>query len=101
MESCQECKQSKCWWRLVWTLIYSVRFVRCWTKSIRSQLNSNTYCNSHQGTLSDLDKDGSLDIDEFAVAMYLTVEVRKQNLEDLPDKLPKDWIPPSKRILFM
>lgn len=47
-----------------------------------------------------MDKDGALDADEFAVAMFLTVEVRKQNLNDLPDKLPKDWIPPSKRMLF-
>lgn len=46
-------------------------------------------------TWSDLDCDGQLDRDEFALAMYLT-NLAKQNF-DLPERLPKHLIPISKR----
>ncbi|RWS17542.1 EH domain-containing protein 3-like protein [Dinothrombium tinctorium] len=45
--------------------------------------------------LSDIDKDGQLDSDEFALAMYL-INV-KLNGHDLPAELPEHLIPPSKR----
>jgi hypothetical protein len=47
--------------------------------------------------LSDIDKDGFLDADEFSLAMHLI------NIEldghDLPSKLPDHLVPPSKRDL--
>lgn len=47
-------------------------------------------------TLSDIDKDGLLDADEFAVAMYLCKAVRNGKM--LPEKeLPSALVPPSKR----
>lgn len=46
-------------------------------------------------TLSDVDRDGELDEDEFLLAMYL-ISVKKQNFE-VPNELPKHLIPPSKR----
>ena len=45
--------------------------------------------------LSDIDQDGQLDRDEFAVAMFLIDHKLAGN--DLPDKLPDRVIPPSKR----
>ena len=45
--------------------------------------------------LSDIDKDGALDGDEFAVASYLVEETSKGAA--IPDALPADLIPPSKR----
>ncbi|XP_076320791.1 EH domain-containing protein 3-like [Tachypleus tridentatus] len=45
--------------------------------------------------LSDLDKDGMLDSDEFALAMHL-IGVKLQG-HDLPTELPKHLIPPAKR----
>jgi hypothetical protein len=45
--------------------------------------------------LSDIDKDGHLDSDEFAVAMYL-IEAKCDGKE-IPDSLSPDLIPPSKR----
>ena len=45
--------------------------------------------------LSDLDKDGSLDRDEFALCMYLMEEVAFG--AELRTILPKNYIPPSKR----
>jgi hypothetical protein len=48
--------------------------------------------------LSDLDKDGVLDADEFAVAMYLCRQA--QNGEAVPKVLPDNAVPPSKRNPF-
>lgn len=48
-------------------------------------------------SLSDVDKDGSLDVDEFALAKYL-VDLKLDGNE-LPSQLPKHLIPPSKRSL--
>jgi len=45
--------------------------------------------------LSDLDHDGMLDVDEFALAMYLTG--LKMDGFDLPNELPPHLLPPSKR----
>ena len=45
--------------------------------------------------LSDMDVDGCLDIDEFAVAMHLARE--STNGKQLPASLPRELIPPSKR----
>ena len=45
--------------------------------------------------LSDIDKDGCLDADEFAVAMHLARD--STNGKQLPANLPYELIPPSKR----
>ena len=48
--------------------------------------------------LSDIDKDGMLDKDEFAVAMFLIDHKLSGN--DIPEVLPERMIPPSKRMQF-
>lgn len=45
--------------------------------------------------LSDMDKDGMLDADEFALAMYL-INLKLDGTE-LPNELPPHLIPPTKR----
>ena len=45
--------------------------------------------------LSDIDKDGHLDLQEFVIAMYLT-EISKLG-DDLPSKLDPEMIPQSKK----
>ena len=45
--------------------------------------------------LSDVDMDGFLDAEEFALAMHLMTI--KQDGHDLPSELPKHLVPPSKR----
>lgn len=45
--------------------------------------------------LSDVDKDGFLDADEFALAMHL-IQVKVGGY-DIPTELPEHLIPPSKR----
>lgn len=45
--------------------------------------------------LADIDHDGKMDAGEFAVAMWLVNE--KMAGKPLPDVLPEDLIPPSKR----
>ena len=45
--------------------------------------------------LSDIDKDGHLDLQEFVIAMYLS-EVSKLG-EELPTKLDSAMIPPGKK----
>lgn len=45
--------------------------------------------------LSDIEKDGFLDADEFALAMHL-INVKLEGY-DLPEELPEHLIPPSKR----
>lgn len=45
--------------------------------------------------LSDIDNDGFLDMDEFALAMHL-IQVKVEG-HDLPKELPSHLIPPSKR----
>jgi len=48
--------------------------------------------------LCDMEKDGALDSDEFALAMYLCEIVKKG--KNIPQELPTEYIPPSKRHLF-
>jgi hypothetical protein len=48
--------------------------------------------------LSDVDRDGQLDSDEFAVAMHLTRESTAGR--SLPATLPSDICPPAKRHLL-
>ncbi|KAG1929262.1 epidermal growth factor receptor substrate 15-like 1 isoform X1 [Pimephales promelas] len=48
--------------------------------------------------LSDIDKDGHLDKDEFSVAMRLVYAAREK--EPMPSTLPTSLIPPSKRKKF-
>ena len=48
--------------------------------------------------LSDIDKDGMLDRDEFAVCMFL-IDLKLKG-HDLPEELPQKLIPPSKRNLL-
>ena len=48
--------------------------------------------------LSDIDQDGQLDRDEFAVSLFLIDHKLQGN--DLPDKLPDRLVPPSKRGLL-
>lgn len=45
--------------------------------------------------LSDLDKDGFLDADEFALAMHL-IHVKLDG-HDIPTELPEHLVPPQKR----
>ncbi|CAM9574683.1 unnamed protein product, partial [Choristocarpus tenellus] len=45
--------------------------------------------------LSDIDHDGMLDQDEFAVAMFLCCQLREGH--PLPDSLPGSLVPPSKQ----
>ena len=48
--------------------------------------------------LSDIDGDGQLDRDEFALAMFLLDHKLSGN--DIPEVLPEKLVPPSKRMLF-
>lgn len=45
--------------------------------------------------LADIDKDGFLDADEFALAMHL-IQVKVDG-HDIPTELPQHLYPPSKR----
>lgn len=45
--------------------------------------------------LSDIDKDGALDADEFALAMFLVEEAKEGKA--LPELLPPSYVPPNKR----
>jgi len=45
--------------------------------------------------LSDVDRDGLLDADEFALAMHL-IKVKLDG-HDIPSELPEHLVPPSKR----
>ena len=46
--------------------------------------------------LSDIDKDGALDADEFAVCMHL-IECKTKAGMSIPENLPQALVPPSKR----
>ena len=48
--------------------------------------------------LADVDQDGMLDADEFALSMHL-INIKLDGF-DLPDDLPSHLIPPSKKRLF-
>jgi len=47
--------------------------------------------------LADIDKDGHLDADEFAVCIYLIENLKNGNFTSPPEELPDAMIPPSKR----
>lgn len=49
--------------------------------------------------LSDIDKDGMLDLEEFTVAMYLCDKTKAG--DPLPDALPRHIVPPSKASLIL
>jgi GTPase SAR1 family protein len=49
-------------------------------------------------TLSDIDKDGQLDEEEYALAMYL-IDIKLKDDDDVPTTLPDHLVPPSKRKL--
>jgi hypothetical protein len=48
--------------------------------------------------LSDLDKDGQLDIEEFILAMHLIFSTLNGSLRNLPQTLPPSLLPQSKAI---
>lgn len=50
--------------------------------------------------LADIDGDGMLDSDEFAIAMFLIEQHKQQKLNTLPEELEPEWVPPSKHYLF-
>ena len=50
--------------------------------------------------LSDIDKDGQLDEEEFALAMYL-IDTKLGGNDDIPTVLPEHLIPPGKRKLLL
>merc|ERR1712173_126963 len=45
--------------------------------------------------LADIDRDGKMDADEFALMMYMINYVKEGNA--LPENLPVRWVPPAKR----
>lgn len=47
--------------------------------------------------LADIDGNGVLDIEEFAVAMTLIRRARTGGIAGIPSELPKDLVPPSRR----
>lgn len=49
--------------------------------------------------LCDVDQDGMMDADEFAIAMHVVEEVK--NGGTLPTELPESYVPPSKRIFII
>jgi len=50
--------------------------------------------------LSDIDADGALDAEEFALAMHLMSSARVHGATSVPDVLPRALVPPSKRPLL-
>ncbi|XP_046995485.1 EH domain-containing protein 3-like [Schistocerca americana] len=63
------------------------------TEMVKSKLPNSVL--SKIWKLSDIDKDGALDSDEFALAMHLIAI--KVDGHDLPSELPSHLVPPSKR----
>jgi EH domain-containing protein 1 len=63
---------------------------------VKSKLNNSVLAKVWK--LSDCDKDGALDIDEWALANYL-IKLKLDGFE-LPNTLPDHLVPPSKRSLY-
>ena len=63
---------------------------------VKSKLPKNTLAKIW--TLADIDKDGFLDEEEFALAMYL-IDVKLKDNDEIPTKLPDHLVPPGKRKL--
>jgi len=53
---------------------------------------------AHIWQLSDMDKDGKLDKEEFSIMMHL-VDLKREKNMDPPPTLPISLVPPSKRVL--
>lgn len=68
-------------------------FVAAKAEMVKSKLPNSML--SKIWKLSDVDRDGMLDADEFALAMHL-INVKLDG-NDLPSDLPEHLIPPSKR----
>ena len=49
--------------------------------------------------MADVDKDGHLDEEEFALAMYL-IDVKLKDEDELPAVLPLHLVPPSKKAAY-
>lgn len=73
--------------------IYLLIFVVAKAEMVKSKLPNSVLGKIWK--LSDIDKDGFLDMDEFALAMHL-IQVKLEG-HDLPIDLPDHLIPPSKR----
>jgi len=71
----------------------------CKREMVKSKLPKNAL--AKVWTLSDIDKDGQLDAEEFALAMYLIDVKLKDNENDLPKELPEHLIPPGKRKMLL
>uniref|UniRef100_A0A7S2QS49 Calmodulin n=1 Tax=Norrisiella sphaerica TaxID=552664 RepID=A0A7S2QS49_9EUKA len=50
--------------------------------------------------LSDMDKDGCLDDEEFAICVYLIEAIKSGAMSSVPSELPTALVPPSKRSKF-
>ena len=50
--------------------------------------------------LADIDRDGMLDQDEFALAMFLSERVHVEEGQEIPQTLGPEYIPPSKKDLL-
>ena len=48
---------------------------------------------------ADIDHDGQLDAEEFAVMMYFVDALLNQSITSLPSRLPLAMVPPTKRHL--
>ena len=72
---------------------FSPVFSAAKAEMIKSKLPNNVL--GKVWKLSDVDKDGMLDSDEFALAMHL-ISI-KMDGHDLPLELPTHLVPPSKR----
>ncbi|ODM97610.1 EH domain-containing protein 1 [Orchesella cincta] len=64
---------------------------------VKSKLPNNVLAKVWK--MADVDKDGMLDSEEFALAMHL-INVKLDG-HDLPDDLPSHLVPPSKRIMMI
>lgn len=62
---------------------------------LKSKLPNNVLSKIY--SLSDVDDDGLLDVDEFALAKYI-IDLKIKGY-DLPTELPQHLVPPSKRNL--
>ena len=73
--------------------IFFIYFAAAKQEMIKSKLPNNVL--GKVWKLSDVDKDGMLDADEFALAMHL-ISI-KMDGHDLPTELPVHLVPPTKR----
>lgn len=74
-------------------VIENVLFVAAKSEMVKSKLPNSVL--SKIWKLADVDKDGMLDDEEFALAMHL-INIKIDG-NDLPTDLPNHLVPPSKR----